>query len=251
MAQRDEIERKNVILEQSQQIIADKNERMISSIEYARTIQNALLPKPEKFSELFSDYFVIYQPKDIVSGDFYWISSDERYSYAAVMDCTGHGVPGAFMSMIGNILLNKIVIEWGVNQPSKVLEALNEQLREALKQKEVGNIVLAGIDIAFVTIDKHERKISFSGAARPMLIIQNGEMQLVKGSIRSTGGFNRQTPNPLMMLALIYFRQQISTYFPMVTPIKSVSIKRNLAYNVLLNLSINRIANPWLHNATC
>jgi len=196
LAQRDEIERKNVILEQSQQIIADKNERMISSIEYARTIQNALLPKPEKFSELFSDYFVIYQPKDIVSGDFYWISSDERYSYAAVMDCTGHGVPGAFMSMIGNTLLNKIVIEWGVNQPSKVLEALNEQLREALKQKEVGNIVLAGIDIAFVTIDKHERKISFSGAARPMLIIQNGEMQLVKGSIRSTGGFQPANTKP-------------------------------------------------------
>lgn len=131
-----------------------------------------------------------------MSGDFYWISSDERYSYAAVMDCTGHGVPGAFMSMIGNTLLNKIVIEWGVNQPSKVLEALNEQLREALKQKEVGNIVLAGIDIAFVTIDKHERKIYFSGAARPMLIIQNGEMQLVKGSIRSTGGFQPANTKP-------------------------------------------------------
>ncbi|MEW5845044.1 MAG: tetratricopeptide repeat protein [Bacteroidota bacterium] len=196
LAQRDEIERKNLILEQSQQIIADKNERMISSIEYAKTIQNALLPKPEKLSELFPDHFVIFQPKDIVSGDFYWVSNDERYTYAAVMDCTGHGVPGAFMSMIGNTLLNKIVIEWKVYQPSKVLEALNEQLREALKQKEIGNIVLAGIDIAFVTIDKQEKKIFFSGAARPMLIIQNGNIQLVKGSIRSTGGFQPANVKP-------------------------------------------------------
>lgn len=196
LAQRDEIERKNIILEQSQQIIADKNERMISSIEYAKTIQNALLPKPEKFSELFSDYFVIYQPKDIVSGDFYWVNNDERFTHAAVMDCTGHGVPGAFMSMIGNTLLNKIVMEWKVSQPSKVLEALNEQLREALKQKEMGNIVLAGIDIAFVTIDKQDKKMYFSGAARPLLIIQNGEMKLVKGSIRSTGGFQPANTKP-------------------------------------------------------
>lgn len=196
LAQRDEIERKNIILEQSQQIIADKNERMISSIEYAKTIQNALLPKPEKFSELFSDYFIVYQPKDIVSGDFYWVNNDERFTYAAVMDCTGHGVPGAFMSMIGNTLLNKIVMEWKVSQPSMVLEALNEQLREALKQKEMGNIVLAGIDIAFVTIDNQDKKIYFSGAARPLLMIQNGDMKMVKGSIRSTGGFQPANTKP-------------------------------------------------------
>jgi len=202
LAQRDEIERKNLILEQSQQIIADKNERMISSIEYAKTIQSALLPKPEKLSELFTDHFVIFQPKDIVSGDFYWVSNDERFTYAAVMDCTGHGVPGAFMSMIGNTLLNKIVIEWGVFLPSLVLEALNEQLREALKQKETGNIVLAGIDIAFITIDKQDKKIYFSGAARPMLIIQNGDKQLVKGSIRSTGGFQPANVKPFENITL-------------------------------------------------
>ncbi len=143
LAQRDEIERKNIILEQTQQIIADKNERMVSSIEYAKTIQNALLPKPEKFAELFSDHFVIYQPKDIVSGDFYWVGGDSNYVYAAVMDCTGHGVPGAFMSMIGNTLLNKIVNEWRVNKPSKVLESLNVQLQDALKQNESGSKVLA------------------------------------------------------------------------------------------------------------
>lgn len=201
-AQRDEIGRKNLILEQSQQIIADKNERMIGSIQYAKTIQNALLPKPEKFADLFADYFVIFQPKDIVSGDFYWINNDDRYTYAAVMDCTGHGVPGAFMSMIGNTLLNKIVIEWGVFQPSIVLESLNEQLLQALKQKEIGNTVLAGIDIAFVTIDRHEQKIYFAGAARPMLIIQKDEIQLVKGGIRSTGGFQPANIKPFEEIIL-------------------------------------------------
>ncbi|QKG80386.1 tetratricopeptide repeat protein [Tenuifilum thalassicum] len=189
LAQRDEIERKNLILEQTQQILADKNERMISSIEYAKTIQSALLPKPEQLDKIFNDYFIIFQPKDIVSGDFYWVSNDSQYTYAAVMDCTGHGVPGAFMSMIGNTLLNKIVNEWKINTPSKILELLNDQLREALKQKTGKNIVLAGIDIAFVTIDRKNKKIAFSGAARPLLIIQNGVMNLVKGNIRSTGGF--------------------------------------------------------------
>jgi serine phosphatase RsbU (regulator of sigma subunit) len=91
--------------------------------------------------------------------------------------------------MIGNTLLNKIVNEWKINTPSKILELLNDQLREALKQKTGKNIVLAGIDIALVTIDRKNKKIAFSGAARPLLIIQNGVMNLVKGNIRSTGGF--------------------------------------------------------------
>ncbi len=196
LAQRDEIERKNIILEQSQQIIADKNERMISSIEYAKTIQNALLPKAEKFSELFKDFFVIYEPKDIVSGDFYWVSGNSNLICIAVMDCTGHGVPGAFMSMIGNTLLNKIVNEWGVTTPSKVLDSLNEQLVEALKQKETGNKVLAGIDIAFITIDRKNHKVYFAGAGRPLLVIQNGTMSKLNGNIRSTGGFQPASLKP-------------------------------------------------------
>lgn len=189
LAQRDEIERKNLYLEQSRQIIADKNDRMVSSIEYAQTIQRALLPKPEDLSKLFPDNFVIYLPKDIVSGDFYWISSSNHTTHVAVMDCTGHGVPGSFMSLIGNTLLNQIVNEWQIKNPALVLENLHEQLRKALKQDEFDTKLHASIDIGFLTIDYINKKILYSGANRPLLYVNNGKFQKIPGDIRSTGGF--------------------------------------------------------------
>ncbi len=102
LSQRDEIEKKNLILENSQQVIEAKNERIISSIEYAQTIQQAILPNNEQLNKFFPDHTVLFLPKDIVSGDFYWFSEVDNLLFAAVIDCTGHGVPGAFMSLIGN-----------------------------------------------------------------------------------------------------------------------------------------------------
>jgi len=189
LAQRDEIERKNLYLEQSRQIIADKNERMVSSIEYAQTIQEALLPNEEDLKKIFKDHFVIYLPKDIVSGDFYWTSSTKNYTHIAVMDCTGHGVPGSFMSLIGNTLLNQIVNEWQIKNPALVLENLHEQLRKALKQNEIDKKLHASIDIGFVTIDYTNNKILYAGANRPLLFFNNDGLNKISGDIRSTGGF--------------------------------------------------------------
>ena len=193
LAQRDEIERKNFYLEQSRQIIADKNERMISSIEYAQTIQKALLPNEEDLRKTFKDLFVIYLPKDIVSGDFYWVSRSKNFTHLAVMDCTGHGVPGSFMSLIGNTLLNQIVNEWQIKNPALVLENLHEQLRKALKQNETGTKLHASIDIGFITIDYSSSKILYAGANRPLIIINNGELSKIPGDIRSTGGFQPES----------------------------------------------------------
>jgi serine phosphatase RsbU (regulator of sigma subunit) len=189
LAQRDEIERKNLYLEQSRQIIADKNERMVSSIEYAQTIQEALLPNDEDLKNIFKDHFIIYIPKDIVSGDFYWISSSKNFTHVAVMDCTGHGVPGSFMSLIGNTLLNQIVNEWQIKNPALILENLHEQLRKALKQEETGTKLHASIDIGFLTIDYSAKKILYAGANRPLIIINQSGLNKIPGDIRSTGGF--------------------------------------------------------------
>ncbi|MGE0088609.1 MAG: tetratricopeptide repeat protein [Bacteroidales bacterium] len=189
LAQRDEIERKNFYLEESRKIIADKNDRMVSSIEYAQTIQKALLPQNEDLAKLFNDSFVIYLPKDIVSGDFYWISNYKNYTHIAVMDCTGHGVPGSFMSLIGNTLLNQIVNEWQIKNPALVLENLHEQLRKALKQDEFDTKLHASIDIGFVTINHTAKKVLYSGANRPLIYISNGNLEKIPGDIRSTGGF--------------------------------------------------------------
>ncbi|HRX32099.1 MAG TPA: tetratricopeptide repeat protein [Tenuifilaceae bacterium] len=189
LAQRDEIERKNLILEQSQQIIEDKNHRMVSSIEYAQTIQKALLPKEETLKNLFTDHFVIYLPKDIVSGDFYWTSTYDNFVYTAVMDCTGHGVPGSFMSLIGNTLLNKIVNEWRISDPASILEKLNGELRKALKQDQSDSKLHAGIDLAFVKIDKLNKKGYFAGAGRPLVVVQNGNLSKLNYCIRTAGGF--------------------------------------------------------------
>lgn len=213
LAQRDEIERKNYILEQSQHIIEDKNQRMVSSIEYAQTIQLALLPKSSLLSPLFDEYFIVYLPKDIVSGDFYWVSQNESSIFIAVMDCTGHGVPGSFMSLIGNTLLNKIVNEWEITNPADVIEMLNTELRKALKQDHSDTKLHASIDLAFVRIDKTEKKGVFCGAGRPLIIIQNGELQKIKGNIRSAGGFQPALKKPFTNTEFSVDRQTVLYLF--------------------------------------
>lgn len=188
LMQRNEIERKNEVLEQSQRIIAEKNIRMISSIEYAQTIQNALLPNETALSDCFSDSFVIFKPKDIVSGDFYWIYSQNGIIDLVVMDCTGHGVSGAFMSLIGNTLLNQIVKEWQIHNPALVIERLDEMLRNLLHQNEGKTQILSSIDIAFLSINTTSMEATFAGAGRPILRIVDGVFEKIQGTSRSAGG---------------------------------------------------------------
>jgi serine phosphatase RsbU (regulator of sigma subunit) len=193
LAQRDEIEEKNIILERSKQIIAAKNERIISSIEYAQTIQQAILPHEDQLSTFFKDHFIVFLPKDIVSGDFFWFSADQNVLFAAVIDCTGHGVPGSFMSLIGNTILNQIVNEWHTHDPALILEYLNDKIRKALQQDETHSKSHASMDVCFVKINLNTRRATFAGANRPLILIQDGKLVKIPGDKKSVGGFQRES----------------------------------------------------------
>lgn len=192
LAQRDEIESKNKILENSQRIIEAKNERIISSIEYAQTIQQAILPNQEQLNKFFPNHVVLFMPKDIVSGDFYWFSNAHDQLFAAVVDCTGHGVPGAFMSVIGNTMLNQIVNEWRTYNPAVILELMHKQVRRALKQDINDSKGHISMDVCLVAIDLHKRKATFAGASRPLYIVNNGNVERIAGDPRSVGGYQRE-----------------------------------------------------------
>jgi serine phosphatase RsbU (regulator of sigma subunit) len=171
--------------------LAELNENITSSIAYAQKIQQAILPSEEKISATFPNHFILYKPKDIVSGDFYWFHDLGESKIIAVCDCTGHGVPGAFMSMIGNALLNQIVIEKGFTTPNEILEELHKAIRSALRQSEnVSAELQDGMDVCLARIDKSE--LYFSGAKRPLYAVQNGELIEIKGDRFSIGGRQKE-----------------------------------------------------------
>jgi serine phosphatase RsbU (regulator of sigma subunit) len=184
----------NVILEKNNKEIANKNKKIIDSIRYAQTIQQAILPIKSYIDKHF-EWFVIYEPKDIVSGDFYWFDhfEYEKRSVFAVVDCTGHGVPGAFMSMIGNRLLIEAVKEKGICNPVQILDEIDSALRAALMQEETSNN--DGMDMCVCSIEylsDTKCKVDFAGAKRPIFYSdgKNG-IQHIKGTIRGIGGKKR------------------------------------------------------------
>jgi serine phosphatase RsbU (regulator of sigma subunit) len=192
LAQRDEIEIKNKILEESRKIIEAKNDRIISSIEYAQTIQQAILPNEEDLKRFFPDHMVFFLPKDIVSGDFYWFTSLGDLLFIAVIDCTGHGVPGSFMSLIGNIILNQVVNEWQTRDPAFILQLVHNQVRKALKQDQAIEKAHASMDICLVSMDLISRKGTFTGARRPLYLVKNGVVERIAGDPRPVGGFQKE-----------------------------------------------------------
>ncbi|MFO7828846.1 MAG: SpoIIE family protein phosphatase [Bacteroidales bacterium] len=167
-----------------------QNKNINSSIQYAQNIQRAILPAEEEIDRFF-DYFIIYRPKDIVSGDFYWYAEINSTIYIAVIDCTGHGVPGAFMSMIGNRLFNEIVLLNKISDPAKILTVLNVKIIEALRQKESDNN--DGMDVCLISFTNkaNKKKLTFSGAKRPLLIYKDktSEFIEIKGDRHSIGGY--------------------------------------------------------------
>lgn len=168
--------------------LAQKNKDITSSIEYAKRIQEAILPRMEHIRKKFNDSFILYKPKDIVSGDFYWFGEKDGKKILAVVDCTGHGVPGAFMSMIGHNLLNHIIIEKGISQPAQILNELNHGVQTALQQGTGGVETTDGMDVALCAIDTEAREVEFAGAFRPFVIISNGNIEKIDGNKFPIGG---------------------------------------------------------------
>lgn len=166
--------------------LARKNKDILDSITYAKRIQFSILPPDIPFDNTF----ILFKPKDIVSGDFYWLTTAGGKEFLAAVDCTGHGVPGAFMSFIGYTSLNKIVIEQGIFQPAAILNRLNEEVAHTLHQKGE-DIVNDGMDIALVCYDPERHLLEYAGAFNPLLIIRRGEIIETKADRfaigRSTG----------------------------------------------------------------
>ena len=188
--------------------IESKNRLIMSSIQYAQNIQKAILPTQNKMQELFEDSLVVFIPKDIVSGDFYWTTQIRKrikitdkesgeivpgfqvYTFLAVVDCTGHGVPGAFMSMIGNSLLNEIVNNQNKHNPARILQMMHQGIRTRLMQEETSN--RDGMDVCLCRLeyrDDDKIELTFSGAKRPIFLVRNGEIKKIHGSIESIGGW--------------------------------------------------------------
>jgi serine phosphatase RsbU (regulator of sigma subunit) len=181
----------NKKIEAQHKRLEKQNKEIKSSIYYAETIQQAMLSDMSELNS-FGDSFMIFRPKDIVSGDFYWSAKvSENRAFLAVVDCTGHGVPGAFMSMIGIRILSEIVQELKVESPANVLEHLNDMVRDALKQEQTDNN--DGMDLAIVRLDKQSdgsTMVTFSGAKRPVYIGRksNIDLEVLKPDRKSIGG---------------------------------------------------------------
>jgi PAS domain S-box-containing protein len=160
--------------------LEQKNHEMLESLEYAQNIQQAILPSIDILNETFAGAFVLYKPRDIVSGDFYfWYKRDNKVFVAAV-DCTGHGVPGALMSVIGHSLLKEIIVKKRIEEPSEILNALDEELYAAINRtgKPVTN---DGMDVALGVFDLEKNKLSYSGAFRTLFFTRNGKVEEIKG----------------------------------------------------------------------
>ena len=169
---------KNVELKKAYSEIEEKNKDITDSINYALRIQQAILPDLEEIKKILPESFVLFKPRDIVSGDFYWFHQIGKYIFVAAADCTGHGVPGAFMSMIGISLLNEIIIEKQIHSPSMILDELRKGIIKSLKQKnETAQAnVQDGMDIALCRIENDALKLEFAGANNPVFIVRNGKI---------------------------------------------------------------------------
>ncbi len=164
------------VKERTAKIEAQKQE-ITSSIEYASRIQMAMLPEDWHFRYSFTDYFIIFNPRDIVSGDFYWIGEDEKHIFFTVADCTGHGVPGAFMSTLGMTTLDEIINNNTDLKANTVLNLLREKIKTSLHQTGKQGEATDGMDIAFCILHKDRKKLEFSGAYNSLLIFQGGELR--------------------------------------------------------------------------
>ncbi|MCH9697622.1 MAG: AAA family ATPase [Gammaproteobacteria bacterium] len=189
-----DLHHKNQEVRQSHQIIEDINNNLTKSINYAKRIQQATLPREQLIAENLPDYFIIYKPKQIVSGDFYWFNAIEEQLFLVVADCTGHGVPGAFLSLIGSMLLNHIILESKQFNPSAILAQLHQQVRQTLKQENKKRHANEGMDVGLCRIDTKQQTIFFAGAKRPLYFYQHNDKKLIRytGDRKSIGGRQKE-----------------------------------------------------------
>jgi len=179
-------------LDEKLKIIESASKKINNSLVYAKRIQNALLPNSENLHKYFSDYFFLFKSKDIVSGDFYWIKEFNKKIAIAVADCTGHGVPGAFMSLLGISFLNQIVKAEKLNDAAEILNELRTKVKEALNQHDMYTLNQDGMDIAFFIVDFENYTLDFAGANNHLHIIRKNELTKFKGDTMPIGVYLRE-----------------------------------------------------------
>ena len=187
-------------VEKIKAIIEQKHRDVTESITYAKRIQTAILPLKNEIQAALPESFVLFMPRDIVSGDFYWFTTKNDQIFIAAVDCTGHGVPGAFMSMVGHTLLNEIIEQKGLTEPGKILNELDNSVRFILKQDNYETSTRDGMDICLCVFDKGKNIVQYAGANRPFWIIRNispssdvgGELEEIKATKAAIGGMREQ-----------------------------------------------------------
>jgi|JI8StandDraft_2_1071088.scaffolds.fasta_scaffold00896_5 serine phosphatase RsbU (regulator of sigma subunit)/tetratricopeptide (TPR) repeat protein len=181
LAQRDLLHEQNKLLEH-------ERKNTLDSIRYAKNIQQALLPFPQRLNEYFSSFFALYQPKDIVSGDFYYFIEKDGKGFLALADCTGHGVPGAFMSSLGIATLENIIMAKNIHNPSEILYELDKTIQDSLHQQDTGN--QDGMDISVCVIDKDNKTIEFAGAHNGAYLLLDNEFKELDANKHGIGGYD-------------------------------------------------------------
>lgn len=193
---------KNIELQKAYELIEQKNKDISDSINYAQRIQQGILPTDEEIAGCFKNYFVLYEPKDVVSGDFYWSvnatssKTGINVSLIAAVDCTGHGVPGAFMSMLGNTLLNQTIFNPQVVYPSDVLDFLNKELPQNLKSQGKDISIRDGMDMSICSFDFKGMKLYYAGANNPCWIIRRGQLIELRGDKQPISAYNDPDKRP-------------------------------------------------------
>jgi serine phosphatase RsbU (regulator of sigma subunit)/Tfp pilus assembly protein PilF len=184
-----ENQKSKLVLQKAYNEIETQNKNITDSIRYAQRIQRSILPDPENFNELFPASFILYKPKDIVSGDFWWIfKAPSGQRILAIADCTGHGVPGAFMSVMGSDILAQTATNKDVDNPATALHYLDDGVRQQLRQTGGDDESRDGMDIALAAFDFSAKKLQFAGALRPLLLVRNGKLHEYEAARFSIGG---------------------------------------------------------------
>ncbi len=181
--------RRKLIIEKQKEIVEEKQKEMLDSIHYAKHIQKAVLKGEEYIkTHLANDHFILFKPKDIVSGDFYWFSKQKDKIIIAVADCTGHGVPGGFMTMLGTSFLNEIVEKKGILKPAEILTEMHKSVLNSLNQTAEEADAQDGMEMALCCIDTKNKTLEFSGAMSSIYLMQNNMLKKIEEDYYSVGG---------------------------------------------------------------
>jgi len=179
------------MLKHKNEVIEEKNKSITDSINYAKRLQNAILPPRDFVSGILAEHFLLYQPKDIVSGDFYWVSDHDHKFMVAAIDCTGHGVPGALLSIVGYNAIAQTVNEMNILKPDEVLISMNKIIKKILHQ-DTNSDIRDGMDMALCTFDRKTNTLEYSGANNPIYIVSDGHMSIVKASKLTIGSIQEE-----------------------------------------------------------